>query len=162
MNGQHSPQILTSKEKATTTSYTITSSNSCFSTYTTQLFFIVQFSTLHVTVSHLVNQQFLHIFSLCVQTAYGEEGLSYTFSGNTVPAQPWIPSLICIRDLITSVTGFHFNFVLVNRQAVYSIMNCAAVQLFLVVLWLTCELCTVVCLGHQVSCLQQCILVDRQ
>ncbi|XP_076435019.1 DNA oxidative demethylase ALKBH2-like [Babylonia areolata] len=49
------------------------------------------------------------------QTAYGEEGLTYTFSGNTVPARPWIPSLTRIRDILTSLTGVHFNFVLVNR-----------------------------------------------
>ncbi|XP_070204502.1 DNA oxidative demethylase ALKBH2-like [Littorina saxatilis] len=49
------------------------------------------------------------------QSAYGEPGLSYTFSGNTVPARPWIPSLTCIRDRISALSGFDFNFVLVNR-----------------------------------------------
>lgn len=49
------------------------------------------------------------------QTAYGDEGLSYTFSGNTVPARPWISPLQSIRDYITRVTGVNFNFVLVNR-----------------------------------------------
>lgn len=49
------------------------------------------------------------------QVAHGEAGLSYTFSGNTIPARPWSPALTKIRDLISSVTGFNFNFVLVNR-----------------------------------------------
>ncbi|KAK7499079.1 hypothetical protein BaRGS_00009626 [Batillaria attramentaria] len=49
------------------------------------------------------------------QVAHGEAGLSYTFSGNTIPARPWNPALTRIRDYISSVTGFDFNFVLVNR-----------------------------------------------
>ncbi|XP_078363330.1 DNA oxidative demethylase ALKBH2-like [Oculina patagonica] len=52
------------------------------------------------------------------QTAYGDMGLTYTFSGATVAAQPWsnAPFLKCIGDLISSLSGGHkFNFVLVNR-----------------------------------------------
>lgn len=49
------------------------------------------------------------------QVAYGDEGLKYHFSGVTLPAKPWIGSLISIRDLISKLTGYSYNFVLVNR-----------------------------------------------
>lgn len=49
------------------------------------------------------------------QAAYGEPGLSYNFSNNTIPARPWIPLLESIRDRIIEVTGHDFNFVLINR-----------------------------------------------
>ena len=51
------------------------------------------------------------------QTAYGDEGLTYTFSGATVAAQPWsnAPFLKNVSDLVSSLTGHKFNFVLVNR-----------------------------------------------
>ncbi len=52
---------------------------------------------------------------LSLQVAHGDEGLSYTFSGKTVLAKRWNPLLADIRDKITSLTGFEFNFVLVNR-----------------------------------------------
>ena len=43
--------------------------------------------------------------------------MSYTFSGHTVPARPWLPFLEKIRDNITATTGYDFNFVLVNRYS---------------------------------------------
>lgn len=52
------------------------------------------------------------------QAAYGDTGLTYTFSGATVAAQPWdnAPFLKSIGDLISSLSGGHrFNFILVNR-----------------------------------------------
>lgn len=49
------------------------------------------------------------------QVAHGDEGLSYSFSNNTVPARPWTPFLRNIRDNVTEVTGYDFNFVLINR-----------------------------------------------
>ncbi|XP_046363603.2 DNA oxidative demethylase ALKBH2-like [Haliotis rufescens] len=49
------------------------------------------------------------------QVAHGDSGLSYSFSGNTVHARPWLPLLASIRDTISSVTGKEFNFVLINR-----------------------------------------------
>ena len=51
------------------------------------------------------------------QTAYGDAGLNYTFSGTTVPAQPCnnAPFLKDISDLIYSLTNHKFNFVVVNR-----------------------------------------------
>ncbi|XP_031351617.1 DNA oxidative demethylase ALKBH2-like isoform X2 [Photinus pyralis] len=49
------------------------------------------------------------------QVAYGDEGLTYRFSGVTIPAKTWIPPLKSIRDLIFRLTGVEYNFVLVNR-----------------------------------------------
>ena len=51
------------------------------------------------------------------QTAYGDDGLKYTFSGATVEAKPWTmaPVLKQVKDILFSVTGHVFNFVLVNR-----------------------------------------------
>ncbi|KAJ9597794.1 hypothetical protein L9F63_011402 [Diploptera punctata] len=49
------------------------------------------------------------------QVAFGDTGLTYTFSGNTIPALKWTPVLLCVRDIITAVTGHYFNFVLINR-----------------------------------------------
>ncbi|CAH1792443.1 unnamed protein product [Owenia fusiformis] len=49
------------------------------------------------------------------QVAHGDDGLSYKFSGNCIPALPWTPLLTEIRDKITEITGHKFNFVLINR-----------------------------------------------
>ena len=49
------------------------------------------------------------------QSAYGDEGLTYKYSGTTVPALPWTPTLSMLRDLIQIKTGIKYNFVLVNR-----------------------------------------------
>ncbi|KAL3856299.1 hypothetical protein ACJMK2_011069 [Sinanodonta woodiana] len=49
------------------------------------------------------------------QVAHGDAGLSYTFSNKTLPARPWLPFLEQIHDRITAVTGYRFNFVLINR-----------------------------------------------
>ncbi|XP_013383205.1 DNA oxidative demethylase ALKBH2 isoform X2 [Lingula anatina] len=49
------------------------------------------------------------------QVAHGDEGLAYTFSNNTIPAKPWTPLLLEIKDAITHLTGHTFNFVLINR-----------------------------------------------
>lgn len=51
------------------------------------------------------------------QTAYGDPGTTYTFSGNTICAKPWLP---CIEDVKKKVEAaledrWKFNFVLVNR-----------------------------------------------
>ncbi|UYV71463.1 MYBL1 [Cordylochernes scorpioides] len=47
--------------------------------------------------------------------AFGEEGLTYTFSGVTVPALTWDPIILTIRDLVSELVGCQFNFVLLNR-----------------------------------------------
>ena len=49
------------------------------------------------------------------QAAYGDDGLTYTFSGSTISAKPWTPFLKALRDLLSTKIGFHFNYVLVNR-----------------------------------------------
>lgn len=49
------------------------------------------------------------------QVAYGDDGLTYTYSGITVPARPWLPFLAAVRQRIEEKTGFKFNFVLINR-----------------------------------------------
>lgn len=49
------------------------------------------------------------------QTAFGDDGLSYTFSGTTLPALPWSPTVMKLRQCVESVTKHSFNFALVNR-----------------------------------------------
>ena len=49
------------------------------------------------------------------QTAYGEPGTHYAFSGSVVHARPWIPVLLELRDALHGRTGFRANFVLVNH-----------------------------------------------
>lgn len=49
------------------------------------------------------------------QAAFGDLGLSYNFSGVSVPANPWIGPLEEIRAALREVLGDTFNFVLVNR-----------------------------------------------
>ncbi|KAJ8005669.1 hypothetical protein DPEC_G00120330 [Dallia pectoralis] len=46
---------------------------------------------------------------------YGDIGLTYTYSGVSHQANPWTPTLGCIRDAVTEATGQAFNFVLINR-----------------------------------------------
>jgi alpha-ketoglutarate-dependent dioxygenase alkB family protein 2 len=49
------------------------------------------------------------------QTAYGDSGTTYTFSGCVVPARIWIPILVELRELLQVRTGYSPNFVLVNH-----------------------------------------------
>ncbi|XP_055970465.1 DNA oxidative demethylase ALKBH2 [Sorex fumeus] len=49
------------------------------------------------------------------QATYGDEGLTYTFSGLTLSPRPWLPVLERVRARVSAVTGQTFNFVLVNR-----------------------------------------------
>ncbi|XP_069817491.1 DNA oxidative demethylase ALKBH2 [Dendropsophus ebraccatus] len=49
------------------------------------------------------------------QVTFGDEGLSYTFSGITLSPKPWIPVLNLIRERVQSATGHTFNFLLINR-----------------------------------------------
>lgn len=48
------------------------------------------------------------------QTAYGDAGTQYRFSGCTVPARPWTPELASLRARVRESTGLETNFVLVN------------------------------------------------
>ncbi|XP_062502206.1 DNA oxidative demethylase ALKBH2-like [Corticium candelabrum] len=49
------------------------------------------------------------------QAAYGDEGLSYKFSGITVYPKSWTPVLTEIKKKVEHQLGINFNFVLVNR-----------------------------------------------
>ena len=49
------------------------------------------------------------------QSAYGEPGITYRYSGTTVPAKTWSPSLAVIRDMVEKHSGVRYNFVLVNK-----------------------------------------------
>ncbi|KAG8181067.1 hypothetical protein JTE90_014779 [Oedothorax gibbosus] len=51
------------------------------------------------------------------QVVFGEEGLSYTFSGISLPAKPWdaCPVVKGLQNYVELVTGECFNFVLINR-----------------------------------------------
>ncbi|XP_058137502.1 DNA oxidative demethylase ALKBH2 [Dasypus novemcinctus] len=49
------------------------------------------------------------------QVTYGDAGMTYTFSGLTLSPKPWIPVLERVRDRVSRVTGWTFNFVLINR-----------------------------------------------
>lgn len=46
--------------------------------------------------------------------AYGDSGLSYSFSGTTIEANPWTPLLLELRDKVEKQTACTFNFVLLN------------------------------------------------
>lgn len=48
------------------------------------------------------------------QTAFGDPGTTYTFSGSTVKAKPWMPVILKIKKDIEEFTGRKFNFCLVN------------------------------------------------
>ncbi|CAL4059704.1 unnamed protein product, partial [Meganyctiphanes norvegica] len=49
------------------------------------------------------------------QVTYGDPGLTYKYSGIVTPALPWPQPMDAVRNLISRVTGHHYNFVLVNR-----------------------------------------------
>ncbi|KAJ8917631.1 hypothetical protein NQ315_000115 [Exocentrus adspersus] len=49
------------------------------------------------------------------QVAYGDDGMMYSFSGINLPAKPWTPLLNDLRNFLYEVTGFLYNFVLINR-----------------------------------------------
>ncbi len=49
------------------------------------------------------------------QTAFGDRGLTYSFSGTTVSANEWIPIIRRIKKNVEVAVGETFNFVLVNR-----------------------------------------------
>ena len=49
------------------------------------------------------------------QAAFGDRGLSYTYSGITLQANPWTPLVSSVKDHVETALGEKFNFVLVNR-----------------------------------------------
>lgn len=48
------------------------------------------------------------------QTAYGDPGTTYAFSGMTVEAKPWIPLLLKIKKSVEKYTKQKYNFCLIN------------------------------------------------
>ena len=56
---------------------------------------------------------------ICLQSAYGEPGITYRYSGTTVPAKSWSPGLAFLRDLVEKHSGVRYNFVLVNKYRVF-------------------------------------------
>lgn len=51
------------------------------------------------------------------QVAFGDDGLTYKYSNNIVPALSWTPLLRQIKEDVESASGHNFNFVLINRYA---------------------------------------------
>jgi len=49
------------------------------------------------------------------QKAFGNDGLTYTFSNVTVPTSAWIPILIKLKNILEEIVDCKFNFVLINR-----------------------------------------------
>ncbi|CAK1552663.1 unnamed protein product [Leptosia nina] len=49
------------------------------------------------------------------QVAYGDPGITYTFSNLTVPALPWPAPVLSLRDFLFKLRGIKYNFVLVNK-----------------------------------------------
>lgn len=49
------------------------------------------------------------------QAGYGEQGTAYAFSGGEVPARPWTPALLALRERLREHTGADCNYVLVNH-----------------------------------------------
>ena len=48
------------------------------------------------------------------QTAFGDPGTSYSFSGTTLSANPWIPRIKGLKEIVEMAAEQTFNFVLVN------------------------------------------------
>jgi alkylated DNA repair dioxygenase AlkB len=46
--------------------------------------------------------------------SYGDEGVTYCYSGTVNAAQPWTPTLLKIKQKIEAVQG-HYNYCLLNR-----------------------------------------------
>jgi len=49
------------------------------------------------------------------QAAYGDRGISYSFSGVTLTPEPWTELLRKLKEVIYVTTQHRFNFVLINR-----------------------------------------------
>ncbi|CAG4906807.1 unnamed protein product [Colias eurytheme] len=49
------------------------------------------------------------------QVAYGDPGITYTYSNLTVPALPWPEPVLALRNFLFKLKGIKYNFVLVNK-----------------------------------------------
>lgn len=68
------------------------------------------------------------------QAAFGDDNVSYKFSGTVVPAQPWPAPLLQLKDKIRDALGYNYNFVLVNKYvavATLFIRFCSLYKVFL-------------------------------
>lgn len=50
-----------------------------------------------------------------LQTAYGDDNLHYSFSGNKLKANTWTPFLTKVKEHVEQATDLTFNFVLINK-----------------------------------------------
>lgn len=46
--------------------------------------------------------------------AFGDDGVSYSFSNTTVKPEKWLPSIVTVKKMIEEKTGELFNYVLLN------------------------------------------------
>ncbi|XP_061711806.1 DNA oxidative demethylase ALKBH2-like [Cydia pomonella] len=49
------------------------------------------------------------------QVAYGDPGITYKYSGKTIPALPWPAPVLALRNFLESIKGIKYDFVLVNK-----------------------------------------------
>lgn len=49
------------------------------------------------------------------QVAYGDPGITYTYSGIKVPALPWPTPVLELRNFLFRLKGIQYDFVLVNK-----------------------------------------------
>jgi len=50
-----------------------------------------------------------------LQCAYGDPGITYSFSQTRVPSKPWVPILLTIKQEVEKLVNCKFNFVLANK-----------------------------------------------
>lgn len=83
------------------------------------------------------------------QAAFGDDNVSYKFSGTVVPAQPWPAPLLQLKDKIRDALGYNYNFVLVNKYvavATLFIRFCSLYEVFLTgtgmakIIWVSTEM----------------------
>ncbi|XP_030023472.1 DNA oxidative demethylase ALKBH2-like [Manduca sexta] len=49
------------------------------------------------------------------QVAFGDPGITYKYSGITVPALPWPAPVLALREFLLAIKGIKYDFVLVNK-----------------------------------------------
>jgi alkylated DNA repair dioxygenase AlkB len=64
---------------------------------------------------HVLNICGKHVVTPRLQTAFGDEGTYYSFSGAVARAHTWTPFLTKVKEYIEQVTELTFNFVLINK-----------------------------------------------
>jgi alkylated DNA repair dioxygenase AlkB len=56
-----------------------------------------------------------HVATPRLQTAFGDKGTYYSFSGATAKAKEWTPFLTLVKEYVEKITNNSFNFVLINK-----------------------------------------------